>query len=149
MLLLILTLKFFGFSYAASVNPILSEISQSKYFNTETTINQIINSKICDIVQIKLSSVPLISISAEDSMTLLCSSNGITKKNTFLNLEFRNDRLNMINLIIPMNKKTLETLIEKNTDWISQPFPFKIKRDRKLYTIYNSSFANLNYLEKL
>ena len=148
MLFIAILWNFIHCAFATIPNAVFNQIPQYQYLNRETTIEKLISQKICTIVQIKLSSNPIVSLTTEDNATLVCAPNSITHQETFLNLEFKNDKLTMINLIIPLNKETLKVLIETSPDWIKKTLPDKIVRDKKHYTIFNSKNSSVNFLEQ-
>lgn len=137
-----------SFAYSLSLNPILNGIPRIVLLNEQTTIKNLIADKICDIVQIKLASTPNKEQFTEDTVTLICPQNTISQKNTFLNLEFRNEKLLNINLLIPLNNNSLNSFIETNPDWISKNIKDALVRDKLKTTIYNSSKASVDYLLK-
>ena len=104
-------LKLIPLAYAVSVNPLLNGLTIAHNLEPITTIKQIIENKVCEISQIKLSPRSSFDNSISDNLTMICPQNQLTKTNTFLNLEFKNEKLENINLIIPLNETSLNRLI--------------------------------------
>ena len=134
-------------AYAITLNPVLTGLRQAESLVETTTIKQIIENKMCDIVQLKLSPKSKFDSSTEDNLSLICGPNNLTKKNTFLSLEFKNNRLININIVIPLNEASLNNLIEDNTEWIKKSTNSVLQRDDKKVTIFNSPLGNLSYLK--
>ena len=134
-------------AYAITLNPVLTGLHQAESLVETTTIKQIIENKMCDVVQIKLSPKPKTDNSTEDTLTLICPPNHITKKNTFLNLEFKNNKLININVVIPLNEDSISNLIESNSDWIKKSTTSTLQRDDKKTTMFNSPISSIIYLK--
>jgi hypothetical protein len=136
-----------NYALAMMVNPILSNIPAAANFSSSTTLSQIMQNKSLEVIQLKLSPESNRPSGNTSTLTVLCKEN--SQKNIFLNLEFKNDKLDVVNVVYPLSENSINNLIDTNKDGqeITKDFGEKIERDLKHFTLYNAKNANVNYLK--